>query len=262
MSGTRTKRLKRGDCVVFKAILQFPLHIPAQHQKTEAHRAHCQTLRHQLHRLLCRLTQSMSFMTPVKAHLQKKTEGSNDTAPHDIASEHQHATHHTWQVELLPENDTFPAGYPNGDLDLLPLRGAELHNHGGCDPCAWFWGKKGCCNGRDCCFCHVSLHAALSKNSTSNRKHRKRAAEAHRAANPTDSSWAWARDLGPGPGPDAQHLQGVQGSRAENAQILGSSRATSSDAQSSAANARPHYRHGEAARPQGIFSIPRGAFSM
>lgn len=110
-----------------------------------------------------------------------KTKGSHDDAsnraPDDVASYHLPS----W---LQEGQGMFRRGYPAGSSEEKPhlygsagdipeyhlLKGAELHSVGQCKPCAWLWGKKGCANGMDCDFCHVSIHAKNHKNTTSHRK--------------------------------------------------------------------------------------------
>jgi len=41
----------------------------------------------------------------------------------------------------------------------LPSVGSALHAMGGCRPCAWFYKKQGCVNGKDCRHCHLCQRA-------------------------------------------------------------------------------------------------------
>jgi len=58
----------------------------------------------------------------------------------------------------LEQNEASPAMINRGPSWSS---GAELHQSGECNPCAWNWRPRGCVNAQDCKFCHMCEEGAL-----------------------------------------------------------------------------------------------------
>jgi len=62
--------------------------------------------------------------------------------------------------EARSEQESVGALYADGVVQELSL-GSLLHSTGECRPCAWFWKKQGCANGRTCLHCHLCPKSEL-----------------------------------------------------------------------------------------------------
>jgi len=127
-----------------------------------------------------------SVVKPDKAHMV--FDSSDDSAQAGADLEHPAATGSTGGAH----DDSWYKGRTEGPVWS---KGAELHNLGQCTPCAHYYRKHCCSNGRECSFCHTCLPSEVQKRRRQRRRQAKqRAALAECQGDEAAASVAWPKE--------------------------------------------------------------------